>query len=220
MRNLIMFSSFFSDDYLKEEVVHMAPKGKDSKVVIIPSFSEFRPVEEMSKYHIFKDLGFNNIVMYDVCFFFDENCDISDADVIFLGGGNTWLFRFLLKKHNMFSFLQNFVANGGLLIGESAGSIMMCDKIDIAKFADEDIVGDRACDGLGVFHDIVKPHSQSWYHEFDKFLDFSNLYPDKRLYMIEDGMCLIVKDDDISFYGKDYYPFVIKEGKACYDFEI
>ncbi len=50
--------------------------------------------------------------------------NLDDIDIIFICGGNTYLYLHLLKKLNLFLQIKDFVDKGGAYIGVSAGSIL------------------------------------------------------------------------------------------------
>ncbi|WP_199621429.1 Type 1 glutamine amidotransferase-like domain-containing protein [Paenibacillus alkalitolerans] len=63
-----------------------------------------------------------------------------DYDAIHLSGGNTFYFLSLLKKRNTMEMLRAYVNKGGILIGVSAGSILMTKTIGFAGYG---VDGDR-----------------------------------------------------------------------------
>lgn len=48
-----------------------------------------------------------------------------NADAIHLSGGNTFVFLNQLRKHGLLDPLRHYAANGGILVGVSAGAILM-----------------------------------------------------------------------------------------------
>ena len=47
----------------------------------------------------------------------------------------------MARKRGLQTILEQYLANGGVLIGASAGSIMCTPSIELAKFGDENEVG-------------------------------------------------------------------------------
>ena len=136
--NLILFSSFFEDKKVHDFILEKS-KNRDPKICVIPSFTNFYGVTSTGEYRALVKMGFNheNMSMFDVGYLWDETKvdSLMENDVIILGGGNTFLFQWLLRTHDMLNILNRFVSNGGILIGESAGSIMMSKTVEIARFA-------------------------------------------------------------------------------------
>ena len=77
-----------------------------------------------------------------------------DSDLVYLDGGNTYYFLWHLKKTGLFRLLQDYVSEGGVLAGCSAGGIIMTPDIRTAGFPnfdkDDNYVGLRDTEGLGV----------------------------------------------------------------------
>lgn len=201
--NLVLFSSFYDSkkvrDFIREKAKHADPK-----ICIIPSFTNFQGVQSSGDYYTLERMGFNpdNISMFDVGYLFDETKidSLKENDVIILGGGNTFLFQWLLRRAGMLDGLSEFAKNGGILIGESAGSIIMSESIEIARFADEDIVGSENTDGLGIIDFEMKPHFGGWLKRFPEFVYYS-AESNQDLYCLFDGGFIIVSDDDITPHG-------------------
>lgn len=184
-----MFSNFEPTVSFIEDIVSITGKSvKDLKVTYIPSFTSFDSYERT----FISSYGFDikNIMIFDICFKYDESkLDfLMNSDILILGGGNTFLFRWLLKKFNMFEVIKNFYENGGILVGSSAGSIMMQKSINIANFADEDFVHDENSDGIGIVDFEFKPHFESWEDRSGLFKQFSE----------------VVKNDIYGIYNTDY----------------
>lgn len=80
-------------------------------------------------------------------------------DAIHLSGGNTYRFLFALKQRNLMPALCDYVRNGGVLIGVSAGAMIMTPSIITASLCgDVDNVGVKALSGLGLVPFIFVPH--------------------------------------------------------------
>ena len=217
MKNLVLTSTFCYDERI-HKFIDSHKKHDDPIFTIIPAFTKFNLEDEIEvsyKNSVYKKYGVKpeNIRVFDVCFFFNENKidSLLESDVILLGGGNTFLFRFLLKRNGLFPILKEYVNNGGILIGESAGSIMMSNDIEIANFADKDIIGGDT-QGLGLVNFEIKPHFDSWHKKLPMFLKYS-YERNSCLYCLYEGSFIIVEEDLATLYG-DY--FVIKNGELMW----
>jgi dipeptidase E len=81
------------------------------------------------------------------------------CDAIHLSGGNTYYFLAWLRKRNMIPVLTQYVASGGVLIGVSAGSILMTPDITTSSICgDELIPGETDFSGLGLVDFLFLPH--------------------------------------------------------------
>ena len=85
-----------------------------------------------------------------------------DSDLIYLGGGNTYYFLWHLRNTGMLKFLADFVREGKVLAGSSAGGIIMTPSIRTAGFPDFDkddnFVGIKDETGLGLVGFEFFPH--------------------------------------------------------------
>ncbi len=69
--------------------------------------------------------------------------DLWECDAIHLSGGNTYYFLYWLRKRELLEPLREFVAKGGVLIGVSAGGILLTPEIGVSG-----LLGDRPLDDL------------------------------------------------------------------------
>ena len=58
--------------------------------------------------------------------------ELWSCDAIHLSGGNTYYFLHWLRKRELLEPLRNYVASGGVLIGVSAGGILLTPEIDVS----------------------------------------------------------------------------------------
>lgn len=134
---------------------------------------------------------------------FDEDKleNLSNAGRIYLHGGNTFLFLWLLKIRGMMGFLREYEKNGGILIGSSAGSIIQTPSIEIASVADENIVPRfRDFKALGIVDFMVKPH----FDYYEPEAEFFNLYAKSRkvtLYGLHEGDAILQDGKTQIIYG-------------------
>jgi len=83
------------------------------------------------------------LLYFDVDKEYDEKKieELLACDAIFLSGGNTYYFLNSLRKRKFLPKLREYVRIGGILIGVSAGSIIMSKTIDITTLHDENTIG-------------------------------------------------------------------------------
>lgn len=216
--NLVLFSSFYDSKNVRD-FIQKKSKSANPKICYIPSFTSFHGLQATGIYHSLEKMGFNpdNISMFDVGYLFDETKidSLKNNDVIILGGGNAFLFQWLLRRNGVMDILSEFAQKGGIIIGESAGSIMMSETVEIARFADEDIVGSDNTDGIGIVDFEMKPHFGSWMKRFSDFVEYSK-NSNQDLYCLFDGGYIIVSDDTITPYGN----FILLRKGEMVDFNI
>lgn len=68
--------------------------------------------------------------------------DLLNCDAIHLSGGSTYNFLFWLRKRELISTLREYVSVGGVLIGVSAGAILMTPEISTTHLCGEKIRSD------------------------------------------------------------------------------
>ena len=85
---------------------------------------------------------------------------IFQADAIHLSGGNTYRFLYWIVERNLCKRLIEYANSGGVLIGVSAGSIIMTPNIsECVLCGDENYIGLRNTKGLGLVNFRYVPHA-------------------------------------------------------------
>ncbi len=132
-------------------------------------------------------------------------------DAIHLSGGNTPQFLTLLRHHDLLERLRDFVANGGVLIGVSAGAIIMTPDI----FSAYDCGDDRPSEpfdhtALGLVDFTFMPHDTS---ELEIRCQELALELNRTLYACQDGDGIVVNGDEIKLIG-DVLEFLPQRSKV------
>ena len=85
---------------------------------------------------------------------------IFQADAIHLSGGNTYRFLYWILRRGLSKRLIQYAHTGGVLIGVSAGSIIMTPNINISKLCDDrNDIGLKNCTGLNLVDFHYLPHA-------------------------------------------------------------
>ena len=85
--------------------------------------------------------------------------EMAAADLLFVGGGNTFRLLDHVRGAGFEQAVRDFVARGGDYYGGSAGAILGCSDIGVAVGLDENEVGLTDLTGLGLVRDLaVLPH--------------------------------------------------------------
>jgi dipeptidase E len=88
-----------------------------------------------------------------------DPADLGDFDLLFVGGGNTFLLLHHLQTHGFVEPVRQWVDSGGNYYGGSAGAILATDSVAIAGHADSNQVGLLDLNGLGLLPAIgLLPH--------------------------------------------------------------
>jgi dipeptidase E len=128
MKNIILTANGLENKNIGKIFLNMVNKEPENiKAVFVPTAANYAGAIEVlpNCMHDLLDLGIpeNNIFVYDLHYKMEQE-ELSKYNVIYFCGGNT---EYLLKRINDTGFntsLKNFVDNGGVYIGVSAGSII------------------------------------------------------------------------------------------------
>lgn len=195
-KNLILFSSVFSNAQIMNHLKDMCPRK--NMATYIPASTMFSTFGDDS----YKNMGFKHSSCFDIGYNYDESKtdDLFSSDLIHIGGGNTFLLKYLLKKRGLMNKLFDFASNGGVIIGNSAGSIMMCGDIHIASIADENITNEKDYAGLGLVDFDFKPHFQM-FEENIRYFEMYSEVKNKVLYGVDESSAIVIKNDRLIKVG-------------------
>ncbi|MHC1740286.1 MAG: Type 1 glutamine amidotransferase-like domain-containing protein [Anaerolineaceae bacterium] len=145
----------------------------------------------------------SNYFELDVNYRPEELPDLLKCDAIHLSGGNTYHFLYWLRRRDMLARLVEFVDRGGVLIGNSAGSIMMTPEISSTDlFNDSPYTGEEMNDlsALGLVEFAFFPHLNKFPNYRSLLSEFSrkHKYP---VYACADGDGILVDGNQIEFIG-------------------
>lgn len=135
----------------------------------------------------------------------DFETAMEECDVLTLPGGNTFQYASIMQNVGMYDFVRKFANSPGkVVVGTSAGSIIMGKTILSAQWADpmkpylDDL---RTFDGVGLANFAIKPHAESYFPEYNNvFQKFCN---EKRLSMhcVGEDSALVVIDGKMEKIG-------------------
>jgi dipeptidase E len=126
---------------------------------------------------------------------------LQDIDLLYVTGGNTY---YLLEAMNQIGFketLINFLQKGGVYMGSSAGSIVMCPDIDFVREMDEpDKASLDSTAGCALVDFAIMPHIDQprFNNIFEKTLKTTN--KGKQIIGLRDNQALWVEDNYIRVY--------------------
>ncbi|WML57708.1 Type 1 glutamine amidotransferase-like domain-containing protein [Neobacillus sp. PS2-9] len=204
MRNLVLLSNI-SDDmnlHLEERIKGSIGEGQ-FKLAYIPSQSD--PQRRYFNYikEYFQSLGVSDFLYFDADQEYDETIieELKACDGVFFSGGNTFYFLKNLQERNLIPTIQAMVEKGKLLIGLSAGSIMMSKTIKIADYIDENIVDLQTVDALDLIDFEFMPHWDVQQPRLEELLEYSFINQNT-IYTCYDGDGIVIQGDSIEFFGK------------------
>jgi dipeptidase E len=204
MKRLVLHSNQIDPESDKVERECLVLLGKDHPTIgYIPSSCDpgqhyFRAQEAYYARH-----GMEVAVYFelDVAYTPERLAELLACDAIHLSGGDTFYFLHWLRQRNMLSALQRYVAEGGMLIGVSAGAILMTANIAIAAlYGDSPLEGDRNWNALGLVDFAFVPHIDSFPDGIATMQDYAR-HHQVSVYGCRDGDGVIVQDDQIRCIG-------------------
>ena len=206
MKKLVLYSDQIpplADDVDKELIALL---GKSSPVIgYIPSNAD-----PPRKYYKERQAYYSRMEMdLQVYFELDKEYQpnllesLLSCDGIHLSGGNTYYFLYWLRKRKMLEPLRRYVEQGGVLIGVSAGSILMSPDISICPlYINEPIEVETDFSSLNLVDFAFAPH----YRSIRMSTNMSALQEYSRnhqivVYACQDSGGIVVREEDVTCIG-------------------
>jgi dipeptidase E len=173
------------------------------KIGFIPSASDPERRYFNDRKAFYAEIGMDLAVYFelDIKWEPDKLKALLDCDAIHLSGGNTYYFLAWIRKRKMIPALVQYVAKGGVLIGVSAGSILMTPDISTSSLCgDELIPGETDFTGLGLVGFCFAPH----FGTRDVTLGILKKYSRQKktiIYAAKDTGAIIVQENEIKCIG-------------------
>jgi len=86
---------------------------------------------------------------------------LEDLDVLHMWGGNTWHYLKRIREAGLVPRIREFIDRGGVYVGTSAGSLLMCPDVDERLTSDPNDVGLVDVSGFGYIDFNIIPHWDS-----------------------------------------------------------
>ena len=199
----------FEDNFELDKLTLSLCEKENPKITFIPSWSyeseyDFRHfVDQFSRHGVTQFLHFPVDIPFDETLFREA----FKSDIIHLDGGNTYYFLKSLRKAGMLKLLKEFVSNGGILTGLSAGGIIMTPNISTAGFPDFDKDDNEVKISNFKSMNLVKfeffPHYKNS-SRYDKDLIIHSKKINVPIYALPDGSGIVIEDHSIKFHGPCY----------------
>jgi dipeptidase E len=194
------FKNEFTEDF-KREFKRYSKVNK--RFVFIPS--SFKNHFKTEKYcdnilELFKKMNviFEDvkIIDYEVSKLEAEDI-ILNSDVVWLSGGDTLMQMNHFNEYNLRDILNKYI---GVIIGMSAGSFNMADKVIQPKDEDENVYELSVYKGLGLVSINIEPHLDfNRKKHIEDIKEASKLAP---IYGLYDNSFILVRDEVIDIFGE------------------
>jgi dipeptidase E len=127
--------------------------GDRTGVIFIPFAVHDWKAYAATAHERFRDMGLDLTSVHDVS---NMRRAIEEADVVFVGGGNTFRLLKALYDHDLLDPIRRRVAAGAPYIGSSAGSIVACPTLKTTK--DMPVAQPPSFEALGLVPFQISPH--------------------------------------------------------------
>jgi dipeptidase E len=127
--------------------------GARTSVIFVPYAVHDRRAYAAKAQERFREMGLSLISIHDVS---NMPRAVDEAEVIFVGGGNTFRLLKSLHDHDLLDPIRRRVAAGAPYIGSSAGSIVACPTLKTTK--DMPVVQPPSFEALGLLPFQISPH--------------------------------------------------------------
>lgn len=211
MRKLVFYSDQVIPENRKVDLALLDLIGKESpKIAYIPAKTtpKFSRKYFNEKVAYYKQYGIINLVYFDLGQEYDKKKieELLACDAIHLSGGNTYYFLHFIKRRNFIPILKNFVKKGGVLVGVSAGGIIITPNIRTTTLYsedkdDENVVGLRDFTSLGLVDFEFFPHLNQK-ARYLKELKTHSETSSSIIYACNDGDGIVIEDDKMRFVGE------------------
>jgi dipeptidase E len=208
MKGLRLF--LFSDHRIAEnrplDKRILAVAGTTSpSVAYIPAGSAPEKIPEFFKQRrdYYADFGVTEVEMFPLHEGFSESRIpwLLNREIIHLSGGDPFIFLRNLRVTGMLEVLQNWAREGGILVGDSAGAMLMARNIEIARFGHIPVPADLSdLSSLDLVDFEFHPHFGSYGASAKELRDYSKQHA-VTLYAAPDGCGLAVLDGKIEPHG-------------------
>ncbi len=186
-------------DVTKEQI------NGDSKVVYVRGKPSSSSTFFTNVCNFYRQLGIDNVQYYDL----DRDCDqyiiaaIKDCDIIHFGGGNTYTFNHRIKEGNYFQVFYELLTSDRLVIGESAGAIVLTRDIGITAILGEE---NKSLDtsGLGLLDFQLLPHYNSLSPGQVALIDDYQSISNGPIIVVNDGGGVLVDAVNVTLIDSSY----------------
>lgn len=161
---LLLTSAGFLNPNIAKSVIDSIQDPTSKKVAIVTTASEGK---EKNKYSVLakqqlESMGFGTVDFVDLETQGSEM--IPDYDVVYVCGGNTFYLLKFARESNFKNSVLELLAKGGLYIGVSAGTVLVCPSTIIANEIEPDPndVGITDFTGFNLTDLTIHPHYEEW----------------------------------------------------------
>ncbi|MBI5805435.1 Type 1 glutamine amidotransferase-like domain-containing protein [candidate division TA06 bacterium] len=197
---------FYSDqvvpgnEKLDRRLLELVNKDKP-KLAYIPSASDSTRKYYREKYEYYKKYGIEDILYFDLNKEYDpsKTDELLACDAIHLSGGDPFQFLGSIRKRNFGPVLKKYWEDGGILLGISAGAIVLTPSIKISHVFYQSRTDKHQAVGLVDFHFL--PHWNLRAGRLEDVQYFSKVNQ-ATVYACKDGDGMVIKRGKVELVGE------------------
>ena len=214
MKHKLLLTSVGIVPEIKKEFLSLLPNKKpgDNKVAFITTaaYGENKDPHWLKKdRQLLHDCGIKDIEDIDLKGKTPQELEkiVTDKDIIFVNGGNTFYLLDWTRKSSFDAVVKKFLQRGGLYVGVSAGSYLVCPTIEQAtwKRADRNRWGVTDFKALNLIHFLIVAHFEEKYRVIVDVAAKRTKYP---IVALSDKQAIVVDGKNIKVIGvgrKEYW---------------
>jgi len=196
---------FYSDqvipanERLDRRFLEMINKDRP-KLAYIPSASDSTRRYYREKCEYYKKYGIDDLLYFDLNKEYDPVLteELLACDAIHLSGGDPFQFLGSIRKRDFGSVLKKYLTNGGILLGISAGAIVLTPSINISHVFYRSRTDQQQAVGLVDFHFL--PHLNQREGRLEDVKRFS-IENKATVYACRDGAGMVIRGGKIELVG-------------------
>jgi len=197
---------FYSDQVapenqrLDKRVFEISGKARP-RLAYIPSASDATRKYFKEKCEYYKKYGIEDILYFDLNKEYDpsKTDELLACDAIHLSGGDPFQFLGSIRKRNFGPVLKKYWEDGGILLGISAGAIVLTPSIKISRVFYQSRMDRHQAVGLVDFHFL--PHWNLRVGRLEDVQNFSKVNQ-ATVYACKDGDGMVIKDGKVELVGE------------------
>ena len=163
MGTIVATSCGIIDEDFRQEFYKILskPELKEKKILYITTAVDGEDDDDRSwmdkEFETILNLGFKreNITEYKI----GNEIKVEDFDIIYMMGGNSFYLLDMIRKFNFDDSIREFLKNGKIYIGSSAGSQVLGKSVEVS--IDENKIGMTDFTALGLIDGLIIPHANS-----------------------------------------------------------
>lgn len=204
MKKLVLYSDQIPSVSNKIDKELVAILGKSNPIIgYIPSNADPQRKYYNERQEYYSRLGIDLRVYFELDKEYHPNLleSLLSCNAIHLSGGNTYYFLYWLRKREMLEPLREYVVKGGVLIGVSAGSILMSPDISICPlYINEPIEVETDFAALNLVDFAFAPHFGERSPDLAALREYSR---ERRtvVYACRDSGGIVIIDDNVNCIG-------------------